>query len=67
MFILMGDMNAKVGSNNTDREREMRRHDLGDKNENGEMLKAEENTTEDTWTAFKEEVVGVCQDVLDHS
>ena len=38
MLILMGDMNAKVGSSNTDREREMGRHGLGDMNENGEML-----------------------------
>ena len=38
MLILMGDMNAKVGSSNTDREGEMGRHGLGDMNENGEML-----------------------------
>ena len=38
MLILMGDMNAKVGADNTDREREMGRHGLGEMNENGEML-----------------------------
>ena len=38
MFILMGDMNAKVGADNTGREREMERHELGGMNENGEML-----------------------------
>ena len=37
MLILMGDMNAKVGADNTDREREMGRHGLGKMNENGEM------------------------------
>ena len=35
---LMGNMNVKVGANNTDREREMGRHGLGEMNENGEML-----------------------------
>ena len=34
----MGHMNAKVGSDNAGREREMGRHRLGDMNENGEML-----------------------------
>ena len=38
MLILMGDMNAKVGADNTDRDREMGRHGLGEMNENGEML-----------------------------
>ena len=38
MLVLMGDMNAKVGTDNTDREREMGRHGLGDMNENGERL-----------------------------
>ena len=38
MLILMGDMNEKVESDNTDRKREMRRHGLGEMNENGEML-----------------------------
>ena len=36
MLILMGGMNAKVGADNTDREREKGRH--GEMNENGEML-----------------------------
>ena len=35
MLILMGDMNAMVGADNTDREREMGRHGLGEMNENG--------------------------------
>ena len=38
MLTLMGEKNAKVGSNKTDREREVGRHGLGDMNENGEML-----------------------------
>ena len=38
MLILMGNMNAKVGPDNTDREREMGRQGLGEMNENGEML-----------------------------
>nr|KAG5711975.1 hypothetical protein BaRGS_026416 [Batillaria attramentaria] len=38
MLILMRDMNAKDGPDNTDREREMGRHGLGEMNENGEML-----------------------------
>nr|KAG5693703.1 hypothetical protein BaRGS_008345 [Batillaria attramentaria] len=33
MLILMGDMNTKVGSDNTDRERAMGRHGLGEMNE----------------------------------
>ena len=38
MLILMGDLNAKIGSNNTDRERVMGRHGDGNMNENGELL-----------------------------
>ena len=38
MLILMGDLNAKVGSNNTDREKVMGRHGHGNMNENGELL-----------------------------
>ena len=38
MLILMGDINAKVGADNTDREREMGRHGLEGMNENVEML-----------------------------
>ena len=38
MLILMGDLNAKIGSNNTDRERVMVRHGDGNMNENGELL-----------------------------
>ena len=34
----MGDMNAKIGSDNTDREREIGRHGLEEMNENGKML-----------------------------
>jgi len=36
--IIMGDMNAKVGSDNTGREREMGTQGLGNMNENGELL-----------------------------
>ena len=36
--ILMGDLNAKTGSNNTGRERTMGRHGLGCLNENGERF-----------------------------
>ena len=38
MLIIMGDMNAKVGSINTDREHEMGKHGIGQMNENGELL-----------------------------
>ena len=38
MLILTRNVYAKVGSDNTDREREMGRHGLGEMNENGEML-----------------------------
>lgn len=36
--ILMGDYNAKIGCMNTDRERIMGRHGLGERNENGELF-----------------------------
>ncbi|VDO75828.1 unnamed protein product [Schistosoma margrebowiei] len=36
--ILMGDLNAKVGTDNTGYEDIMRRHGLGEKNENGERF-----------------------------
>ena len=36
--IVMGDMNAKVGSDNTGRELIMGRHGTGNQNENGEMF-----------------------------
>jgi len=36
--ILMGDQNAKVGSNNLDRELVMGRHGTGEQNENGELF-----------------------------
>jgi len=36
--ILMGDMNAKVGTDNTNRELIMGRHGTGEQNENGELL-----------------------------
>ena len=38
MLILMGDMNAKVGSDNTDRKHKMGKHGLSKMNENGKML-----------------------------
>ena len=38
MLILMGDLNAKVGSDNTGREKEMGKNGLGVMNENGELL-----------------------------
>ncbi|XP_072906368.1 uncharacterized protein [Hemitrygon akajei] len=38
MLIVMGDLNAKVGSDNTGREREMGQNSLGNMNENGELL-----------------------------
>ena len=38
MLILMGDMNAKMGSDNTDRERVMGRNSLGIMSENGELF-----------------------------
>ena len=36
--ILMGDLNAKVGSDNTDKELIMGRHGVGEQNENGELF-----------------------------
>lgn len=38
MLILMGDLNAKVGSDNTGREKEMGANGLGSMNENGELF-----------------------------
>ena len=38
LTILMGDLNAKVGNNNTDYERIMGKHGMGTRNENGERL-----------------------------
>ena len=38
ILIVMGDLNAKVGSDNTGREKEMGRNGLGVMNENGELL-----------------------------
>lgn len=38
MIIVMGDMNAKVGNNNTDRETSIGKHGLGEMNENGERM-----------------------------
>ena len=38
VMLLMGDFNAKVGSNNMNRERVMGRHGLGDLTDNGERL-----------------------------
>ena len=38
MLILMGDLNAKVGSDNTGRDREMGKNGLGDMNENGKLF-----------------------------
>ena len=36
--IVMGDLNAKIGSNNQGREKIMGKHGLGDKNENGDLF-----------------------------
>jgi len=36
--LVMGDMNAKVGCDNSDRELIMAKHGLGDINENGELF-----------------------------
>ena len=36
--ILMGDLNAKVGSDNRDKELIMGRHGVGEQNENGELF-----------------------------
>ena len=38
MKILMGDLNAKVGTDNTDRDLIMGRHGTGEQNENGELF-----------------------------
>jgi exonuclease III len=38
IFIIMGDLNAKVGSERIGRERKIRLHDIGNKNENGELF-----------------------------
>ena len=34
----MGDFNVKIGSDNTDYERVMERHDLGEISDNGELF-----------------------------
>ena len=38
MLIISGDMNAKVGSSNRNREEVMGRHGIGEINRNGEKL-----------------------------
>ena len=38
LTILMGDLNAKVGSDNTDKELIMGRHGVGEQNENGKLF-----------------------------
>jgi len=38
VIIVMGDMNAKIGSNNEDLEHVMGRHGIGNMNENGELF-----------------------------
>ena len=38
MKILMGDLNAKVGTDNTNRDLIMGRHGTGEQNENGELF-----------------------------
>ena len=38
LLVVMGDLNAKVGSNNTDCERVMGKHGIGTRNDNGERL-----------------------------
>jgi len=50
MFILMGDLNAKVGQDRTGREREMGAHGVGTMNENGELLA--------DFCAFNELIIG---------
>ena len=38
MLLVMGDLNAKIGFDNTDYERYMGKHGCGNINENGERL-----------------------------
>lgn len=38
LLVIMGDLNAKVGNDNTDYERVMGKHGLGTRNDNGERL-----------------------------
>jgi len=38
VLMVVGDLNAKVGSDNTGREDHMRKHGSGDRNENGELF-----------------------------
>ncbi|XP_061166428.1 craniofacial development protein 2-like [Saccostrea echinata] len=38
LFVIMGDLNAKVGKKNTDYERVMGKHGVGTRNDNGERL-----------------------------
>ena len=38
LLVVMGDLNAKVGSDNTDYERVMGKHGMGTRNDNGERL-----------------------------
>ena len=38
VVLLMGDFNAKIGSDNTGRQQSMGKHGLGEMNENGEVF-----------------------------
>ena len=49
--ILMGDLNAKVGSDNTDKELIMGRHGVREQNDNGELFSE--------FCMFKDLVIGV--------
>ncbi|VDP43876.1 unnamed protein product [Schistosoma margrebowiei] len=59
LTILMGDFNAKVGTDNTGYEDIMGRHGQGERNENG-------TTVESNWKGIKEAITSTCHEVLSH-
>ncbi|VDO59702.1 unnamed protein product [Schistosoma margrebowiei] len=76
LTILMGDFNAKVGTDNTGHEGIMGRHGLGERNENDrpqqqvpglyDLLNGEGTTVESNWKGIKEAITSICHEVLGH-
>ncbi|VDP80890.1 unnamed protein product, partial [Schistosoma curassoni] len=75
LTILMGDFNAKVGTDNAGYEDIMGRHGLGERNENvlsnkfqafHDLLNGEETTVESNWKGIKGPITSTCHEVLGH-
>ncbi|VDP50798.1 unnamed protein product [Schistosoma curassoni] len=73
LIILVGDLNAKVGMDNTGYEDIMGRHRLTGKKGREwfqalqDLLEEEETTMGDNWKGIKETLTSTCQEVLSHN